>query len=506
MGRPGEEEEDRLLSHDVRGVLRRGAAEGYAEVDFLGKDGRRYRSRWAVWRARKKAEGRFRSQEMSLTDVASGQTFGRTKSEVLEAIEQRLGLSFDQFRRSALLAQGEFAAFLRADANERAELLERMTGTEVYSRVSIAAHERNKAEQEELEKHGGGAGGHLPPVGRGARRGEAGAQDEEAARAKERRAGGGLGCGRSGTRRGPGSWRPSARPRTALARAAEAVEAAAPREAHAGSRARGGGLPRARGRRRGRGAGAGGGLGGPGAAGGGGGEGARGLGRFAQAELGQAERARTAAQAAEESAGPALAEAARLDAQLAVERREARRPRSGRRRLATAEEQASKRALGHRRTGDRGEARRRRRRGRGWPGTPSWRRSRASGHAGRRSSSATSARPRASSRPGRPWPGSARTWCGCARRRSCGARSGRRPPRPRSRRRPRPLMPRPPWARMRARPGASFASPCSRGRRRCGHWARLRTGAAAAARAEQEASTEAEVGTARGGDRGRRGA
>lgn len=152
VGRPGEDEEARLSANDVRGLLRRGAGQGCAEVDFLGKDGRRYRARWSVWRARNRAEGRFRPQEMSLTDVATGEVFGRTKLEVLAAIEARLGLSFDQFRRSALLAQGEFAAFLRADASERAELLERMTGTEVYSRLSIAAHERHKAEQAELER------------------------------------------------------------------------------------------------------------------------------------------------------------------------------------------------------------------------------------------------------------------------------------------------------------------------------------------------------------------
>ncbi|MFY1828158.1 AAA family ATPase [Myxococcus fulvus] len=152
VGRADEEEEARLSAYDVRGLLRRGAAEGFAEVDFQGKDGKRYRARWNVWRARGRAEGRFRPQEMSLTEVASGQQFGRTKGEVLVAIQERLGLSFDQFRRSALLAQGEFAAFLKADASERAELLERMTGTEVYSRLSIRAHEKNKAEQEALAK------------------------------------------------------------------------------------------------------------------------------------------------------------------------------------------------------------------------------------------------------------------------------------------------------------------------------------------------------------------
>ncbi|QDE95268.1 AAA family ATPase [Myxococcus xanthus] len=156
VGRADEDEDARLSAYDVRGMLRRGAGEGYAEVDFLGKDGRRYRARWSVWRARNRAEGRFRPQEMQLLDVVTGQLTGRTKGEVLAAIQERLGLSFDQFRRSALLAQGEFAAFLKADASERAELLERMTGTEVYSRLSMAAHEKNKAEQESLAKRAQG--------------------------------------------------------------------------------------------------------------------------------------------------------------------------------------------------------------------------------------------------------------------------------------------------------------------------------------------------------------
>ncbi|WP_415835372.1 AAA family ATPase, partial [Corallococcus soli] len=185
VGRADEEEEARLSAYDVRGMLRRGAGKGHAEVDFLGKDGRRYRARWNVWRARERAEGRFRPQELSLTDVATGQLHGRTKGEVLQAIQERLGLSFDQFRRSALLAQGEFAAFLRADANERAELLERMTGTEVYSRLSVAAHKKNALEQEELTRlsHGLAAIALMSDAEREVARVQLG--EEEAARVRE---------------------------------------------------------------------------------------------------------------------------------------------------------------------------------------------------------------------------------------------------------------------------------------------------------------------------------
>ncbi|TSC22997.1 AAA family ATPase [Corallococcus sp. Z5C101001] len=231
VGRADEDEEARLSAYDVRGMLRRGAGKGHAEVDFLGKDGRRYRARWNVWRARERAEGRFRPQELSLTDVASGQLFGRTKGEVLQAIQERLGLSFDQFRRSALLAQGEFAAFLRADANERAELLERMTGTEVYSRVSVAAHEKNAQEQEELKRlsQGLAAIALMSDADREGARGRLG--EEEAARAREE--------ARLREAEGARSWYAQRaefmgqeqQAASALTRAEAEREAAAPREA-----------------------------------------------------------------------------------------------------------------------------------------------------------------------------------------------------------------------------------------------------------------------------------
>src|SRR5689334_10025768 len=59
IGRPDEAEGERLGSQDVRGLLLRGAGAGFAEVDFIGQDGRRYRARWSVRRARERADGRM---------------------------------------------------------------------------------------------------------------------------------------------------------------------------------------------------------------------------------------------------------------------------------------------------------------------------------------------------------------------------------------------------------------------------------------------------------------
>ncbi len=150
-----------LSANDVRGVLRRGAASGWAEVDFVGVDGLFYRARWEVRRARLKASGALQAQSLSLTSLDGEQRFGDGKKAVLEEIETRLGLSFEQFRRAVLLAQGDFATFLKAPAPERSALLELLTGTEIYSTLSKAAHERERREREALTAltaQGGGIG------------------------------------------------------------------------------------------------------------------------------------------------------------------------------------------------------------------------------------------------------------------------------------------------------------------------------------------------------------
>ncbi|CAK0753504.1 DNA repair protein SbcC/Rad50 [Gammaproteobacteria bacterium] len=147
----GEEADHGISANDPRNLLRHGAVEGWAEVDFVGFDHCRYRSRWEVYRARKRAAGCLQAQSMTLRNLTDNKFIGHTKTEVLDAIATRLGLNFDQFCRSVLLAQGEFAAFLKARGKERGELLERITGTELYSQISIAAYDRAKLEKEELQ-------------------------------------------------------------------------------------------------------------------------------------------------------------------------------------------------------------------------------------------------------------------------------------------------------------------------------------------------------------------
>jgi exonuclease SbcC len=152
IGGLGDDSGGGLRASDVRGILRHGAVEGWAEVDFLGIDERRWRARWEVRRARGRAEGRIQAQQMTLIDPLDERVVAADrKGDTLAAIEARLGLDFDQFRRSVLLAQGEFAAFLEASGGERAELLERMTGTWLYRELGRGAFERAKQAERELE-------------------------------------------------------------------------------------------------------------------------------------------------------------------------------------------------------------------------------------------------------------------------------------------------------------------------------------------------------------------
>jgi len=142
--------DESLGVHDPRNLLRRGTADGLAEVRFIGTDGRRCRASWSVRRARNKVGGKLQQSEIQLFDDESGQSLGRTKTDVLAATERAVGLTFDQFRRSILLAQGDFAAFLKAKSDERSELLERMTGTELYSAISKRAYAKAKEIEDSL--------------------------------------------------------------------------------------------------------------------------------------------------------------------------------------------------------------------------------------------------------------------------------------------------------------------------------------------------------------------
>jgi exonuclease SbcC len=144
--------EETVAAHDTRTLLRRGCAEGHAEVDFVGGDLQRYRARWSIQRSYRKMSGRLQSIKMSLHQLPDLLPIGATNTEVLEATEKRIGLTFEQFTRAVLLAQNEFSAFLRTEENDRGELLEKLTGSDIYSVLSRRAFERFRLEEGTLRQ------------------------------------------------------------------------------------------------------------------------------------------------------------------------------------------------------------------------------------------------------------------------------------------------------------------------------------------------------------------
>ncbi|MFM2481560.1 AAA family ATPase [Celerinatantimonas sp. YJH-8] len=143
---------ERLKANDIRNLVSRGKAEATAEVLFQTSDQHRYLARWQVRRARNQVSGRWQASSRELIDLKTNQPFSANKREFQQHIDELIGLNYEQFRRSVMLAQGDFAAFLKAPEDQRSALLERMTGTELYSQISQQVYEHHKEQLAQLDK------------------------------------------------------------------------------------------------------------------------------------------------------------------------------------------------------------------------------------------------------------------------------------------------------------------------------------------------------------------
>jgi exonuclease SbcC len=121
-----------------------------AEVEFSVKD-KVYRSKWSIHRSRGKLDGEIQQPKMELIDVEADVILESKKTEVINKVTEITGLDYFRFLRSVMLAQGDFAAFLRADEKTRGELLEKITGTAIYTQLSKRAFEKQKEKKLRLE-------------------------------------------------------------------------------------------------------------------------------------------------------------------------------------------------------------------------------------------------------------------------------------------------------------------------------------------------------------------
>src|SRR5690554_4569479 len=141
------------ISQNSNELMTRHTSDCLVEVEFAVKD-QSYRAFWSQRRARGKADGALQAAKTELAYLGGpldGRIITDRLNEKPKEVEQLTGLDFQRFTQSMMLAQGGFAAFLEANANDRADLLEQLTGTEIYGDISKKVYEIQKEQKHELD-------------------------------------------------------------------------------------------------------------------------------------------------------------------------------------------------------------------------------------------------------------------------------------------------------------------------------------------------------------------
>ena len=132
----GSQNPNHLISH--------GETEGFAEVHFIA-NGTRYIAAWSCkLNASPKVSLLNADSDELISEKLSkkGKSLGSSENTVSEEITSILGLDFAAFKRSVMLAQGEFAAFLKASSEDRRAILEATASIHIYDMLRQALNDK----------------------------------------------------------------------------------------------------------------------------------------------------------------------------------------------------------------------------------------------------------------------------------------------------------------------------------------------------------------------------
>jgi len=132
---------DDVTIKDPRQLMRRNTGEACVTLTFTGSNGVHYEAQWKVWRSRNRPTGSLQGKSWSLKNLDTNYTIERNDVEIRTEIKAAIGLDFNQFCRTTMLAQGEFTKFLNSKDDEKAAILEKITGVSIYTQIGAKVYE-----------------------------------------------------------------------------------------------------------------------------------------------------------------------------------------------------------------------------------------------------------------------------------------------------------------------------------------------------------------------------
>lgn len=142
--------EKEVKINDPRQLMRRNTTEAHVSLAFIGSNEVSYEATWSVARAYRKVSGSIKNKTWVLKNLNTGATLTKD-AEIKNEIRAAVGLDFNQFCRTTMLAQGEFTRFLNSKDDEKAEILEKITGVDIYSKIGAKVYVLTDEKKKEWE-------------------------------------------------------------------------------------------------------------------------------------------------------------------------------------------------------------------------------------------------------------------------------------------------------------------------------------------------------------------